>query len=82
MTSEDPLQAFTEKFELAIDVGPSVVLVLVRRRRYQMKMRMRAPNQMVLAEDWETEECVHHLVLMHMSGSRVKISLSLLSVFE
>ena len=48
---EDPLQAFTEKFELARDVGPSVVPVLVRRRRYQMKMRMHAPNQMVLAVD-------------------------------
>ena len=64
-----------------MDVGPSVVLVLVRRWRYQIeKMRMRASSEMVLAEDWEAEEFVHHLVLMHLIGSLVKFSLSPLSV--
>ena len=44
------------------------------------KMRMRAPSEMVLAEDWEAEEFVHHLVLTHLIGSLVKFFLSPLSV--
>ena len=34
----------------------------------------------VPAEDWEAEECVHHLVRLYMIGSPVKIYLSPLSV--
>jgi hypothetical protein len=43
---------------------------------------MRALSQMVQvqAEDWEAEECVHHLVLLHMISSPVEYSLSPSSV--